>query len=386
MEANSPDEVVFKLTQQGFFPLKVEPSQSEISLPRQDGENISVRIPARDLNLFTRQLASLVKSGVPLLKGLHIIIEQTESRVLTNMVEDIAGKVKQGRMLSDALACYPRAFPSLYIALIRAGEASGTLEQALIRLAEHRQRLEQIKSHIRAALAYPIFMVSVAVITIIVLMTLVIPQLKKVFEMMKEELPLSTRILIGVSDAVRDYWYLFAVGIVLFIIILKSVTFIEKYAWDRAKLHFPVLGRFWLKLELARFARTLGLLLTNGISIVASLEITIPTLSNEAIKRELKKVAEGLKGGNPLSTGLTRSEKVKFPPFMVNLIAVGEESGRLDETMMEITNTYERETEELIKIALALLEPLLIVVLGAIVGFIVISMLLPIFTMGTMVS
>ena len=385
MEAESSEEVVNRLTQQGYFPVKIEPLVGLKEKSKRTNA-IFANIRMRDVNIFTRQLASLIKAGVPLLKALNVILAQTEKPTMRNIISQIASEVKDGKTFSESLRSYPNIFPSLFVSLIKAGEDSGTLENVLIRLADHREKMEQIRSHIRSALIYPALIVVVGIMTVVVMMAFVVPQLRSVFTTMGQELPLSTKLLLDISDAMRNYWHYILFGLFAFGIIIRVFLVIEKSAFDEAKLHFPVIGNFIRKSELSKFNRTLALLINNGIPILTALEITIPTLGNLVLKRELKKVTEGLKSGISLSTGLTRTAGNHFPPFMINLIAVGEEGGQLGDTLDEVANSYERETEEIIKIGLSLLEPVLILITGLVVGFIVISILLPIFTMGTMVG
>lgn len=385
LEAGSPDELVSSLTQQGLFPIQVVPVIGQKELSTSIGV-FSGSVRVRDLNLFTHQLASLLKSGVPLLKALGVIEEQTESQTLKSIVAEIGREVKDGRMFSEALKRYPNIFPPLYINLIRSGEESGTLDNVLVRLADYREKLEEIKTRVRSALVYPVLILVVGVLTIIFMMTFVVPQLKSVFDTFQGTLPLSTQILFSISDFMKDYWYIIFGGLFLVLLLGRGLVLVERMVWDDTKLHLPLIGNFIQKSELGKFCRTLSLLLTNGIPILSALEIIIPTVDNLALGRQLKKVTEGLRGGNQFAVGLKSSGRKYFPPFMSNLIAVGEESGRLDETLAEIANSYERETDEMIKIGLSLVEPALILIMGAVVGFVVISMLLPIFTMGTMVQ
>jgi type II secretory pathway component PulF len=224
------------------------------------------------------------------------------------------------------------------------------------------------------------------VLTVAIMMTMVVPQLKSVFSTIGQSLPWTTELLLGISDFIRVYWYLVLISIVFILIIGRGLIIIEKTAFDEIKLNLPMIGNFIKKSELGKFCGTLGLLINTGIPILAAMEITIPTLSNLVLQKELKKVADGLKGGTSFASGLKQSGRKYFTPFMVNLVAVGEEGGRLDDTLAEIANSYERDTEEAIKIGLSLVEPVLILGMGLVVGFIVISMLLPIFTMGTMMQ
>jgi type II secretory pathway component PulF len=385
MEAESSEEVVNKLTQQGYFPVKIEPL---VGLKERSKRTSAIfaNIRMRDVNIFTRQMASLIKAGVPLLKALNVILAQTEKQTLKNIISQIASEVKDGKTFSESLRSYPNIFPSLYISLIKSGEDSGTLDNVLIRLADHREKMEQIRSHVRSALIYPSLIVVVGILTVVVMMAFVVPQLRSVFTTMGQGLPLSTELLLAISDALRNYWLFILIGLLGFVVIIRVFLVVEKTAFDEAKLRFPVIGNFIRKSELGKFNRTLGLLINNGIPILTALEITIPTLGNLVLQRKLKEVTEGLKSGISFSAGLNRTTGKHFPPFMINLIAVGEEGGQLGNTLDEIAGSYERETEEMIKIGLSLLEPVLILITGLVVGFIVVSILLPIFTMGTMVG
>ena len=381
MEAESPQEISSKLSQQGLFPLNVE-LIGEVKDKTITISSWFSKISVRDINVFTYQLSSLIKSGLPLLSALYIIIEQTENKHLKNVIADIAQNIKHGEMLSTAMSRYNKIFTPIYTAMIKAGEDSGTLDVILRRLAEYREKVEEIKSRIRSAMVYPLMVVFVGLASIVVLMTVVIPQMQKVFISLKADLPLPTQILLSISNSISNYWYLFLGGIALLLIMTKGVTFIEKKALDRLKLSLPFIGNFIRKTESAKLANSLSLLLSNGIPILASLEIIIPTLSDEIIKDNLKQITEDLKLGGSMSKGLQNSSY--FFPFMTNMIRVGEEGGRLDEVLIEISSFYEREINENIKIALSLVEPILILFMGLIVGFIVLSMLLPVFQISVM--
>jgi type II secretory pathway component PulF len=375
IEAESHQEVITKLTQQGLYPIQIE-LLGKVT-PKTFGiGSFFARISARDLNIFTHQLASLIKSGLPLLSALHIIAEQTANKYLCNIIDEIAQSIKHGEMLSSAMSRYPKIFPPIYTAMIKSGEDSGALDIILKRLAEHREKVEEIKSRIRSALAYPILILLVGIASVIFLMMFLVPKIKNVFDTIRAELPLPTQILIGISNALSGYWYLFIGGIALGLIILKGITFIDKKAIDHLKLSLPFIGKFIKKTESAKLVSSLSLLLANGISMLASLEIVIPTLSNEVLKKALRKITDDIKVGGSLSKGIRDSPY--FFTFIANMIKVGEESGHLDEILAELASFYEREISETIKIALSLLEPVLILVMGLVVGFIVLSILLPI--------
>jgi len=382
MEAETEQEVVTKLTGQGLFPISVE-TASEIK----DKKSVKVsawfsKITVKDLNVFTHQLSSLIKSGLPLLSAMYIISEQTENKYFRHILEDLAQSIKRGDMLSDAMTRYPKIFPPLYTAMIKSGEDSGSLDIILKRLAEHREKAEEIKSRIRSALAYPIIVTLVGIGSVVFLMLMVIPQIEKVFISLKMELPWSTQLLIGISNALSSYWYLFLGGIVFLLIATKGVTLIEKTVLDRIKLGLPFIGKFIRKNESAKFATSLSLLLTNGIPILTALDIVTPTLSNNLLQDALKSVSNDIRLGGSMSSGMQKT--TFFFPFMTNMIKVGEESGHLDEVLNEIASFYDREIGETIKIGLSMLEPILILIMGLVVGFIVLSMLLPIFSINVM--
>ncbi|MBI4712093.1 MAG: type II secretion system F family protein [Planctomycetes bacterium] len=385
IEAESREEAVNKLIQDGMVPIRVELS-GEVK-----DRSIAVsawfgKVKPRDLNTMTRQLASLIKAGIPLLKALHIITEQTENEYLKGIVADISQQVKQGQTFSGAMAKYPKIFPPLYTAIIKSGEDSGALDEVLSRLADYREQVEEIKSRIRSALAYPALIIAFGFGALIFLFTVVIPQLSKVFETLKLKgaLPLPTAILLGIGDAVINYWYLFIGGLFLLILLSKGITLIEKKALDKLKFGLPFIGVFIRKSESAKLARTLSLLITNGIPILDALEMTIPTLGAEPMKESLKNITDGLRNGQTFAQGLKGSPY--FFPFMNNMVTVGEESGRLDEVLKEVAGFYEREVNEAIKIGLSLLEPILIIVVALGVGFVVISLLLPIFQLSEIVQ
>lgn len=384
VEAQSGQEAIEKLSQMGYHPLNITEEGVSAETSSNYPAKMQGNVKSRDITMFSRQLASLLKSGVPILTALSIISEQTEDRSLRNILRNIHDAIKEGSTLSSILAQYPNIFSSLYAAMVRTGENSGSLPEALYRIADHRAKQEEMLSRFRMALAYPVLMALVGAATVIFMLTFVMPRLMGIFVNMGQELPLPTRILISISKGLHDWWFWIIVVLALVILIIRRSIRTEagRLSLSALKLHLPVFGKFMLKAELARFSRTLELLIRNGVPILKALDIAIPVMDNEVMKNKLRKSYKDLEQGGSLGRSL--KEAKSFPLFMSNLIIVGEESGRLEEVLIELANTYERDTDEYIRIMSSLLEPVMILVMGLIVGFIVVAMLLPVFQINMM--
>ncbi|MDD5408589.1 MAG: type II secretion system F family protein [Candidatus Omnitrophica bacterium] len=389
VEAVTKEAAVSKIEQMGYVPIRVnlkEDSHAAEKLPLNKGTGpgaghfgLFKKVSSHDLNVFTEQLATLVKSKVPLFEAINILSSQTENSGLKQIVSSISAELKDGKTLSEALSKYPQVFPLLYVNLVRSGESGGVLDETLTRLARFREEQEEVKANISSALAYPIFITIVGVLTVIVLLTFGIPRLVSMFSEAKQALPLPTRILISISSGIRNYWYLGVMFVTLLIFALKQkqVTKKRKAVIDKIILRLPIFGNFNKKAMLAEFTRTFSLLLANGVPVLEALQITVPTINNEIFKLELEKVHSDIIVGTPLSQSMKKSSW--FPPFLTNMIAVGERGGNLQEVLLEVAVFYEREVRKLNKIMTSLLEPAIILIMGLIVGFIVMAMLLPIF-------
>jgi general secretion pathway protein F len=389
VEADSKEAAVGKIEQMGYMPVRLIPKEEPPagaagSLPKSTSApaahfGLFRWVSSRDLNVFTDQLATLVKSKVPLFEAINIILSQTENQRFKQIVSSISVELKEGKTLSEALSRYPQVFPLLYVNMVRSGESGGVLDETLRRLAKFREEQEEVRANISSALAYPIFIMIVGFITIIILFTFGIPRIVSLFSDVKQTLPLPTRILILISNLVRNYWYAGLIFIAFFVFIFKrrQVNKKQKIIFDRVKLNLPLLGNFIKKAMLAEFVRTFALLLANGVPVLESLQITVPTINNEVFRMELEKVHGDIIMGMPLSQSMKKSSW--FPPFLTNMIAVGERGGNLQEVLLDVAVFYEREVHKINKIMTALLEPAIILVMGLIVGFIVMAMLMPIF-------
>jgi len=390
-EASSQDEAIEKINELGYTPVRIKEVKAQaVSKAKEKNKPVSKpsvvrKIKSHDITIFSRQLASFLKSGMPILEALNIMSEQSNNRNLQDIFKKVASEVKDGKMLSVALSKYPKVFPPLYIAMIRTGEDSGTLPEVLSGVADHKQKQEEFASRVRMALVYPALMVFVAIATIVFMFIFVMPRLTKVFYKMGVELPEITKVLISTSKFLSSSWpwILAGVGALCFIIRQRSRSKKGALAFNRFKLKLPVLGELAIKSDLARFSRTLGLLIKNGIPILKAIKIVIPTLNNEIIRQELVQGSDALKQGASFGKSLKRS--TLFPAFMSNLIIMGEKSGRLEEILSEIADSYEKEVDEAMKMFATLLEPMVIIIMGLVVGVMVIAMLLPVFQINIMV-
>lgn len=384
VEALSEKEAIERVNQLGYVPVSIEEYQRSGQPKALTPDKPQGRVASREITTLSRQLSSLLKAGVPILNALDIISEQSENSNLKHIIRAIRNAVKDGASFSSALSQHRGVFSSLYLAMIRTGEDSGTLPEALLRIAEYRAKQEEMFARFRMALAYPVLMAIVGFGTVLFMLTFVMPRLTKIYSTMEQALPLPTLIVLSVSQYLRQWWPWIIVLVILLALALKkqSSTQAGRVSLSVIKLHIPIFGKFVLKAEIARFSRTLELLIKGGIPILKALEISIPVLENEIIKTHLRKSYKELEQGGSFGRSLKNSSI--FPLFMSNLIVVGEESGRLDDALREVANAYERDTDEALKVMSSLLEPVMILVTGLIVGFIVIAMLLPIFEINVM--
>ncbi len=400
IEADSQNKAVAMIEAMGLFPIKVvEQKTNQAPAPERSPErampeapakkeakvSAQVRVKARDMDAFIWQLASLMKSSIPLLRALSLIARQTKSKFLRAVVSDLERGIKQGELLSSAMHKYPGLFNNLTVNMIKAGEKSGSLDEVLYTLAAHREKEQEMRRKIQSALAYPMVVVAVGIGTIFLMFTYFLPKLLKLFTGMKQELPLPTKMLIAASNFMSSYWYVFVIGFLLLAAIVgkNKPGSRKKFLLDMFTLRIPFISKFVRTSEIARFARSLGLLLKNGIPVYESLDLAANTLDNQALRERLAKASEVI-----VNQGCTISESFKrtgvFPEFTINMISVGEEGGRLEESLSEIAASYEKEVDQAIRLMTSMIEPLLILIVGGFVGFIVFAMLLPILNMGGM--
>lgn len=374
--ADSPEAVIERLADQGYFPISIkEETQTGARIKKK-------RISQKDVGVFTRQLADLLEGGLTLFQALDTLTRQTENKIFSRIIQDIRDKVKEGNPLSDTLQNYPMIFNPLYVSMVRSGEAGGMLDSVLVRLAEFSEKEQELRSRVMGALTYPVFLASFGVITVVVLIVFVVPRLTAIFNDFGQTLPLATRILMAVSHFMANWGWLITIFLILLVLILnqQKKTPEGKLFFDRLKLKFPILGKLILTGEIARMSRTLSTLLESGVPVLKSLEIVKDTVQNEIMRRELVAIHEKISKGASLGTSLEDSRY--FPLFMINMVKVGERGGVLEKALLKVADSYDREIDRFTRMFTTLLEPVLILTLGLIVGFIVVSMLLPIFNIN----
>ena len=376
IEAKGRLQAIAVIEEKGLFPISIE----EITDGKLSGTGVfSVkRMRLKELMVFPRQFSNLIESGLTIAHALNIITKQTANPALRNTFADIGERIKDGSTFSEALSSHPGQFSQYYCAVIKAGEISGSLETVLARLADFSEQEERTRSDILAALTYPALIVSVGFITIYALLVYAVPQLTSMFEEAGEALPLPTQLLINTSGALRHYWWLLLLFIgTVFFVIKRGKSRNEKLFWDKLLLNIPLAGKIILKSEMAHFSRMLSLLMESGVSIIVALDVVNNTVVNNVIKSEIKNIVADIKDGASLSQAVKKS--VYFPDYVVSIINVGEEAGTLEKSLKRIAVSYEEELGRLTRALTSLLEPVIILVMGLVVGFIVTAMLLPIF-------
>jgi type IV pilus assembly protein PilC len=339
------------------------------------------RIKTRDVVIFTRQFATMINAGLPLVQSLTILAQQTENKALAEITRAVVYDVEAGNTLADAFRKQPRAFSDLYVNMVAAGEAGGILDTILLRLASFLEKSDALVRKVKGAMIYPGVILTVAAIAISVLLIFVIPVFQSMFASVNLELPLPTRIVIGLSDVLIGYWWAFllGLGVVVFAIRQYYGTLAGRKNIDSMLLKSPVLGDLLRKSAVSRFTRTLGTLISSGVSILEGLEITAKTAGNMVIHDAVMASRQSIAGGETIAAPLEKSNV--FPPMVISMIAVGEQTGGLDEMLSKIADFYDEEVDVAVSALLSLMEPMMIVFLGVIVGGMVVAMYLPIFDM-----
>jgi len=385
VDASSPSIVAQALRDRGLIPLSIEEKragglQREITIP-----GLSDRIKQRDIVVFSRQFATMVNSGLSLIKALSVLVEQTESAGLADVLGQVKHDVEKGTSLSAALARHPKAFSPLYVSMVRAGEVGGVLDETLDRLADMLESNLQLRSKVKSALAYPVVVGTLIAAITTGMMLFVVPIFVKMYEDAGPgvTLPVPTQMLIGVSGLLVRFWLpLLAVGVVLGVGLRRwKKTETGRYRWDAFKLRVPVFGRLFQKTALSRFARTFAVLSRTGVPVLQTLDIVAETSGNAKIERAVSDVKRSVREGESLAEPLGRHDI--FPPMVVQMMTVGEETGAIDTMLMKVAEFYEREVDDTVNAMTSLLEPLLLVAMGLTVGGILIALYLPIFNIAS---
>jgi len=384
MEAESPRAVVTRLREMGYFPLSVEEYTGEKRKPRL--KRPVGRVKLKDRNVFFRQMANLYESGMPLTRALTTLQAQTANPRLAEIIGEIRDSVQKGSTFAEAMERHPKVFTPLHVNLVRAGESGGMLDEVLWRLVTFGEQEEELRGKTWSAMIYPIFLMVMGSIAIFILMSFVFPRFAGVFKDFNAKLPWPTIVTLTVAKFMGAYWW--AVLAAFCVMAASCVSYwrtpLGRQQIDVAFLKLPLIGDVIQRYEMAKFARTLGTLVDNGVPILTSLKITSDTLSNSVIALEVGKIHARVSEGDGISESLGSAKY--FPPLVVSMFAVGEESGRLGSVSKRIADAYDTEVDRAVKTMTSMLEPIMIVVMGLIVGFLVISMLLPILQLSSHVS
>src|SRR5712691_4554314 len=373
----SRDDVIAHLRKNRMVVVQVRPAPRQFKLSFSFGKGVKTR----DVVIMTRQFATMINAGLPLVQALTILAEQTENKTLADVTRQVVYDVESGHTLADALRKHPKAFSDLYVNMVAAGEAGGILDTILVRLAQFLEKNDAIVRKVKGAMVYPAVIISVAVIAISVLLIFVIPTFQNMFASVNLELPLPTRIVIGLSNLLKNYWWaiLGVMGASVFGLTRYYQTAPGRLQIDGLLLRLPVLGDVLRKSAVSRFTRTLGTLISSGVSILDGLEITARTAGNMVIHNAVMESRASIAAGETIAGPLQKSNV--FPPMVISMIAVGEQTGGLDEMLSKIADFYDDEVDAAVSALLSLMEPIMIVVLGVIVGGMVVAMYLPIFDM-----
>lgn len=377
-----------KLRASRNFPVSIKEVHDTAAIKTPSSVSITryfARVKPNDISMMTRQLSTLVGAGFPLVSALDTLIPQTRSQVFKKILSKIKDSIVEGNSFARSLSLYPGTFSTLYINMVSAGESSGALEIVLERLADITEKQQALKHRIRSALAYPILMSCIGALVLFLLLTFIVPSITTIFEDMNQTLPAPTLFLIGMSNFFKIYWWIIFIVIGLMLITLRMMKNTVKghYFFDKIKLLLPGFGILTKKLAVARFARTLGSLLENGISMLPALGIVKNIVENVLIADIIEKASQEVGKGQGLGSSLAESKI--FPDLSIQMIQVGEQSGELEAMLNKIATVFENEVETSVMSMTSLLEPLMILVMGVIVGFIVLSICLPIFEMNQLV-
>ena len=376
VDADSKQVVTDQLKARGLIVLDINAKKGSKELTLSFLE----RVKAKDLTVMTRQLSTMVSSGVTILRALYVLEEQTESKLLTRTLVQIRKDVEAGLPLSDSLARHPKIFGPLYVSMVRSGEAGGLLESALLRTADQLEKEDALRRQVRAAMIYPGVVVSFAIAVLLALVAFIVPVFAKVFKDFGGKLPGLTQFTVGLSNFITSKWYLV---IVITVAVIWGFFAWKKSSWgrpqwDRFRLRIPLrIGEVVQKVALARWSRTLSALVSAGVPILQAIEVTGKTAGNKVVEDAMDSVRESVKRGGTIAEPL--KDVAVFPSMVVHMIGVGEETGALDTMLTKIADFYEDEVSAAIKALTSILEPVMIIIIGGIVGFIVISMYLPLF-------
>jgi general secretion pathway protein F len=387
-DADSPKALRALLRRDGILLTLATPEAERNERAKRDIQLLGFlyRPSASDVAVLTRQLATLVRAGVPLVESISALVDQVEKESLVRILTDVAENLKEGQAFADCLGAHPKVFPPLYVNMVAAGEASGTLEAVLERLADFMEGQARLKGKLISALAYPVLMTLIAAVLVGALMVGVVPKVTTMFENMQQELPWYTALLIFVSDTLAAYWWLVfgTIGLSIYLFRRWKATPAGRLIWDRFVLRVPIFGRLNLLVAVARFSRTLSTLLASGVALLPAMDIVKSVLENVQLESVVKTAIGSIREGESIAEPLRRSGY--FPPMVTHMIAVGEKSGQLEQMLLNVSRAYEADVETRVTALTSLLEPLIIVVMGGMVAFIAMAIIMPLVQMNQFVQ
>lgn len=389
VEAESQRSVILKLKQQHLMVISAEEEKPNPLMNALNNLSLALvsKVGLNDLVLFSRQLSTLINAGIPIVQCLNVLIDQVDNKNFKKIIMTIREDIEKGASITIAMSKHSKVFNQLYTSMVKSGESGGVLDEVLERISSYLESIQALQRKVRAAMAYPLVVTVVAVGIVIFLLTFVIPAFEGVFESFGAQLPLPTRILIATSNILKIYlpWVLL-IGMAIFIILRLLVIKTEKgrITFDSLRLKIPIFGPLFRKIAVSRFARTLGTLVRSGVSILEALEIVAKTSGNKIVELAVMGARSSIREGERITDPLR--ECGVFPPMVIQMVSVGEETGALDNMLMKVADYYDREVDMTVSALASLIEPILIVVLGIVVGTIVICMYLPIFMMSSIVS
>ncbi len=393
LDAGSEAEAIAQLRQGGVYPTAiVQEGKGKLNVKKSKRKGrsrskakerslfSSGKIKGKVLMIFTRQLATLIDSGLPLLRGLTVLGKQEPNPVLKKTINSLADSVQTGSTFSESLAQHPKIFNKLYVNMVKAGELGGVLELVLIRLAEYSEKAQKLKNKIIAAMVYPVIVMLIASAIMVFLLTVIVPKFESIFEDMlgsKDALPALTRFVIDLSESLKTQIVPIGIGLVVFVVLFKlaASTVGGRRVIDQIKLKMPLFGSVQRKSAIARFSRTLGTLVTSGVPILQALNITRDTAGNAVISNAIQNVHDAVKEGESIVNPLEASRV--FPPMVISMVDVGEETGQLPEMLLKVADVYDDEVDNAVSALTSMLEPLMIVILAVVVGVIVMALFLP---------
>jgi type IV pilus assembly protein PilC len=386
IDADTEAGAISRLREQGWVPLELQDRKRkglklEIKIPY-----LSDRVSLKDVAVSSRQLATMIDAGLPLMRSLSVLAEQTESSALATVWEAVRADVQSGSSFSGALAKHPKAFTTLYVAVIRAGEAGGALDTCLLRLSDTLEKQVALRNKVRSAMTYPIMVALMVLVILSAILIFIVPTFKQLYVDLGGELPVPTKMLIFLSDVMRKFFLFVFAGMIVGVFLLRRYinTTAGRRQWDLFKLKVPIFGELFRKVAISRMSRTLGTLLKSGVPVLQSLEITKETTGNRIVAEAIEDVESSVRQGETLARPLLRHKVV--PPMVTQMLAVGEETGAVDTMLEKVADFYDSEVETTVDALTSLIEPILIVILGAVVGGILISLYLPMFKLVDLIQ